>query len=370
MDDTRPHPIQNLPRLSTGETIQIAVKAYSRFILRLWLISMTFSSLSVFWRFLQRSSFYETPYGERIPLNSAYRIEVANSVIELPPIYGLPALFGVMPKRPLVGELHIFTNQSACYNISDLRLENKLKTKMNRRNEASSLKLTMIPRGDCSFDMKALNAQKAGFDAVIIYNEGFERDNSLFNDYPIRMAPGKYAKEVRIPVMHLTQSDAKQIRFASQHLASQSAFDNRPKLRIALFKRPFLTYRSLTQELLFQSLILLITVIFSASVVLSLSFIFLILQNVFKFGSPLVQQTIIQGSLILLDGDFQHITPKLRTIPFPETCLTPEDIRVLRNDDENRALLSRESCAICLEEFAIGNKARVLPCRHVFHTAW
>ncbi|KAI8806277.1 hypothetical protein BJ742DRAFT_367302 [Cladochytrium replicatum] len=80
-----------------------------------------------------------------------------------------------------------------------------------------------------------------------------------------------------------------------------------------------------------------------------------------------------------LDRARSREPPTLEKVDFPLRIITEADCAP--NDDLEKGALgsgteypssatfqtTRDCCAICIDEFAVGNKVRQLPCRHQFH---
>jgi len=66
-------------------------------------------------------------------------------------------------------------------------------------------RIAFIDRGTCQFGLKALHAEQAGADGVVI------ADNQVSTD-PFHMAPGEVGRQVTIPVQYTTQANANIIR--------------------------------------------------------------------------------------------------------------------------------------------------------------
>lgn len=64
--------------------------------------------------------------------------------------------------------------------------------------------IALIKRGACEFGLKALNAQNAGAEAVIIYN-----NNN--NSQPLGMSPGNYGNNVTIPVFSMSGASGNEL---------------------------------------------------------------------------------------------------------------------------------------------------------------
>lgn len=81
-------------------------------------------------------------------------------------------------------------------------------------------RIAFLDRGSCEFGLKALHAEQAGADGVII------ADNQV-STLPFNMAPGAVGRQVTIPVMYITQADATTIRTTLPQSGSYQVVDVR-----------------------------------------------------------------------------------------------------------------------------------------------
>ncbi|KAM7359852.1 godzilla E3 ubiquitin protein ligase isoform 2-T2 [Cochliomyia hominivorax] len=171
--------------------------------------------------------------------------------------------------------------------------------------------VAIIQRGglDCTFELKVRNAQAARYDAVIIYNnEGDDLEHMSAQNSTGIVIPSVF-------VGHTTGSNLKNF-FTSE---------------IVLVINDELPFNINTQLIL------------PFSILIGLCFLIMIFYMIYKC---------IREERRLR----RHRLPKrmLKKLPI---------IKFTKNSD-----LAYDTCVICLDEFAEGDKLRVLPCKHPYHS--
>lgn len=158
----------------------------------------------------------------------------------------------------------------------------------------------------CEFEVQVMNAQIGGFIAAIVHN-------NKNNDLIVMKAATQY---IRIPSTF--------IGLSSSNLLSQ--FDRRLDVSIVIIE-----YDSNTEEILLITL----AAVFSFAAIIVLGFVIGIgIRNCCKNRSQMLSWW------------------KLKRLP----------VHVFKKGD------LYDNCAICLEEYNEGDKLRVLPCAHAFHS--
>ncbi|XP_053566005.1 E3 ubiquitin-protein ligase RNF13 [Bombina bombina] len=215
----------------------------------------------------------------------------------------LPASFGYrLPSDGLKGFLVTSKPENACEPISPppMIVDN-----------TSSVYIVLIRRMDCTFDLKVLNAQKAGYKAAIIYN--VDSDDLILmasNDFDIK-------KKIDIPSVFIGESSA-------HALKEEFTWDKGghvvliPELNLPLeyYLLPFLII---------------------VGICLVLIVIFMITKCV---------QDRHRERRYRLRKD------QLKKLP----------IHKYKKGDEY------DVCAVCLDEYEEGDKLRILPCSHAYHS--
>ncbi|XP_076806792.1 E3 ubiquitin-protein ligase RNF13-like [Clavelina lepadiformis] len=181
---------------------------------------------------------------------------------------------------------------------------------VNTTNENSTLNaFALVIRGGCDFGKKVLNAQNAGFDAVIVYNDE--------SDELVRMNTA-YELDIAIPSVFvgITAGEA----LASYYLyyfknnPSVTLYHNTP-FSIDYYIVPFIT-------------------------VIGTCFVALILFMLVRFVRGRHRQRRNRLS-----------RQRLKQLP----------VKQYKKGDEY------DVCAICLDDYEEGDKLRVLPCQHAYH---
>ncbi|KRZ24692.1 Stromal cell-derived factor 2 [Trichinella pseudospiralis] len=166
-------------------------------------------------------------------------------------------------------------------------------------------------RGNCSFAKKAFNAQKAGYSGLFIYND--------YDEVFPMAGDGIYEKKVTIPALMISQTCGLKL-----------INDYPSKDGYGVLIRLWWSYNNALKFLI--------------PLVAVIGVSFLILLSVVSFRWFRNQQRLQRRRLT---------RRQLKKIPN----------RKFKKGDEH------EMCAICLEDFADGDKMRLLPCGHVYHCA-
>ena len=377
MDSSRQHrPAGPPPSLS--DVLQLAMKAYSRFVLRLWIVSTIFCVGLTILKACQSSLSFTDSNGRSVPVDMNIQIKVLNTKSSQSPLYAIPALFGALPSPNMAVSLLNLGSVDACTPFKiDFEHEKWINSTLVDGSKANLSQKRMfykrtkwfafVNRGGCPFDVKAFEAQKAGFAGIIIFGNRSAHD---FDETPIRMSPHNVGDQVRIHAMYMAHHDAQRLLDITLAMTDDPLGQRYPLLQLNPVQWSLYPDHSLLETLAVEMIILLVTVALSSTVVLSICFIVLLMRNLIFHRQLRLMQTLLDGSFVLLDMRQEEFVPKLSKIPFPERILTDEDVALLsaKNDDSERPWMCRDCCAICLDDFEPKMHVRILPCRHVFHS--
>jgi len=165
-------------------------------------------------------------------------------------------------------------------------------------------------QSNCTFSRKVYNAQLAGFDAVIIFNDLHHED-----PIPMKGSPGV---DVNISSVFITYEDAMLIR-------DLQSGNNEFPVDATLFAN---------EEMFSNFLFLFVSIIAGTSVVFTL-FLFYRRHMLGQRRTKRKRMT------------------KRQMMKLPTRSFKPED--------------AEETCVICLDNFKRGNTITVLPCGHIYH---
>ncbi|XP_017292452.1 E3 ubiquitin-protein ligase RNF167 [Kryptolebias marmoratus] len=217
----------------------------------------------------------------------------------------LSAFFGPpLPKEGVMGVLVVSKPLNGCTAMDpppkDLPVYNANTTRF----------IALIKRFDCNFDIKVLNAQQAGYSAVIVHN--------VYSDILLNMNYSNItiAEQIQIPSV-----------FTSYHAAK------------------------MLKELLIPEA--------GAYVILKPDFSFPIAYYLIPF-TAVVGMVIIVMCVILIIRCVQY-RKRLRKNRLTKEQLKKIPTHKFRKGDDY------DVCAICLDEYEEGDKLRVLPCSHAYH---
>ncbi|XP_061431453.1 E3 ubiquitin-protein ligase RNF13-like [Lethenteron reissneri] len=213
----------------------------------------------------------------------------------------MPAMFGYqLPKEGLKGYLVYARPANACQPIAP----------PPHNSTAASTFIVLIRRYDCNFDVKVLNAQKAGFKAAIVHNVD---SNQLLS---MGTSDADIWKKIDIPSVFVGQSTANRlleefVYDVGGHVVLTPDFS----IPLEYYLIPFL-------------------------VIVGICFILLVVFLVVK---------------VMRDRR------RARRNRLAREQLQKLPIHKFKKGD------AYEVCAICLDEYLEGDKLRVLPCSHAYH---
>ncbi|KAM4042571.1 E3 ubiquitin-protein ligase RNF13 [Anomaloglossus baeobatrachus] len=214
----------------------------------------------------------------------------------------LPARFGYrLPSDGLKGFLVTSKPENACEPIAPPPVQ---------KDNTSSVYIVLIRRLDCNFDIKVLNAQKAGYKAAIVYNVDSDDLISMgSNDVDI-------LKKIDIPSVFIGEESAKIMQ--EQFTWDKGAYiELQPdgNLPLEYYLIPFL-------------------------IIVGICLVLIVIFMITKF----VQD--------------RH---RARRNRLRKDQLKKLPIHKFKKGDEY------DVCAVCLDEYEEGDKLRVLPCSHAYH---
>ncbi|KAE8604220.1 hypothetical protein XENTR_v10014626 [Xenopus tropicalis] len=214
----------------------------------------------------------------------------------------LPARFGYrLPSDGLKGYIVTAKPENACQPISPPPL---------LRDNTSSVFIVLIKRLECNFDLKVLNAQKAGFKAAVVYNVDSDDLISMgSNDVDI-------LKQIDIPSVFIGESSA---RFLKEEFSWEKG-----------------GYIVLVPDLTLPLEYYLIPFLIIVGICLVLIVIFMITK-------------------------FVQDRHRARRNRLRKDQLKKLPIHKFKKGDEY------DVCAVCLDEYEEGDKLRILPCSHAYH---
>lgn len=214
----------------------------------------------------------------------------------------LPSRFGFrLPSDGLKGFLINARPENACEPIFHPPL----------KDNSSNAFIALIRRHDCNFDVKVLNAQRAGYKAAVVYNTDSDDLLSMVSsDFNI-------AKQIDIPSVFIGETSAKSLQeeFLYEkggHLILLPSYS----LPLEYYLIPFL-------------------------IIIGLCLVLIVIFMITKFVQD--RHRARRNRLC---------RAQLKKIP----------VHNFKKGDEY------DVCAICLEEYEEGDKLRILPCSHAYHT--
>lgn len=169
-------------------------------------------------------------------------------------------------------------------------------------------KIVVIARNNCTFEEKIRNAQKAGYDAAIVYN---------VDSNELERMSAKHGEDILIPSVF--------VGYTSGLLIVQEYLYNSDYIIFIKEDNPF----NINTHL-----------IIPFSILVGLCFIIMIVYMVYKCARE--QRRLRRHRLP------KKLLKKIPTIKFGKSQ-------------------PYETCAICLEDYVEGEKLRVLPCAHAYH---
>ncbi|XP_061492997.1 E3 ubiquitin-protein ligase RNF13 isoform X1 [Rhineura floridana] len=238
----------------------------------------------------------------------------------------LPARFGYrLPTEGLKGFLINSKPENACEPITPPPL----------KDNSSREFIVLIRRLDCNFDIKVLNAQRAGYKAAIVHN--------VDSDDLISMGSQDIdvLKKIDIPSVFIGEASAKSLKEEFTYEKGGHI------LLIPEFSLPLEYY--LIPFLIIVGICLILIVIFMSQ------------QSDGGEKEPLWMSRIRCLTIFLGITKFVQDRHRARRNRLQKDQLKKLPVHKFKKGDEY------DVCAICLDEYEDGDKLRILPCSHAYH---
>merc|ERR1712159_29923 len=190
--------------------------------------------------------------------------------------------------------------------------------------------IALIRRGNCSFVQKITHAQGLGPSAVIVYN--------YHNDRIVRMGATTRHPGILVPAVFVGKSTGHALL---DRIAAQNTTGANKSVEVSLY-RCELDFSGYDPKLNMSSRYMMLLGVLAALLVATILY-------------GLVKQYLLRNQLTEMRGRFGEPNPPARDL----VIALPERIG---GEDEG------EDCVICLEEFKQGDKIRILPCSHEYHS--
>ncbi|TPX64667.1 hypothetical protein SpCBS45565_g05693 [Spizellomyces sp. 'palustris'] len=288
-------------------------------------------------------------------------------------VMGIPALFGAPIQKPAKVRILILENETGC---------RPFKRQLLAHQETDDAYI-LIPRGHCPFDVKILNAQRAGFKGGIIYNIA----TSPYYDHPVRMsAVDATDDEVQIAALFVTDFDGQILRKSAQWGAGvgvvraliKSAKEKPDSDQLPSGHRkyphaidPDQAWDGVFTGIWGDALVSALCFFLGALGAMAVGAALVLLHN--RIFGPIPLQSHRPGASAMTkivvgeDGEMQVERVRLRLRIVTQEDLDGLELKFGKSEEKDGKGFSTDCCAICIDEFKIGCKVRELPCRHAFH---